>query len=74
MNAVEPTKPAYVRVMSLAVALALVAAWAYVLIAWDLLGICAVWIFVTTLRLLKTEVLDKSGQRELSLIATRKTV
>lgn len=39
MNAIQSTKPNYVRAMSLAVTLALVSALAYVLIALDLLGI-----------------------------------
>ena len=39
MNAVQPTKPNYVRVKWLAVALALVAAMAYVMIAVDILGV-----------------------------------
>jgi hypothetical protein len=39
MNAVQPTKPEYVRAMLLAFALALSAALAYVLIAFDILGV-----------------------------------
>ena len=39
MNAVQSTKPEYVRAIWLAVALALVAALAYVLIAFDILGV-----------------------------------
>jgi hypothetical protein len=39
MNTVQSTKPNQVRVMWLAFGLALVAALAYMLIAWDLLGI-----------------------------------
>jgi len=39
MSAMQSTKPNYVRVMWLAVALALISALAYVLIAWDLLGV-----------------------------------
>jgi len=39
MNAVQPTKPHQVRVMWLAVALAMIAALAYLMIAWNILGV-----------------------------------
>jgi hypothetical protein len=39
MNALQPTKPNPVRVMWLAVALAMIAALAYLMIAWNILGV-----------------------------------